>query len=150
MKGSLLFCTAILFSIVSKCNCNNHNENEIFAKTEILASPESCQNSNVSLLILIHSAPFHFDLRKSQRDTWTQNNPDARRVFIIGHSADASLEEKVLKEIEDEKDILFIDIVDSYRNLTLKHIIGYEWAIAECSNTGTNSYLSVGINCPFK
>jgi hypothetical protein len=150
MKGSLLFCTAVLFSIVSKCNCNNNKQNEISAKTEILASPESCQNSNVSLLILIHSAPFHFDLRKSQRDTWTQNNPDARRVFIIGHSADASLEEKVLKEIEDEKDILFIDIVDSYRNLTLKHIIGYEWAIAECSNTGTNSYLSVGINCPFK
>ena len=64
---------------------------------------------------------------------------DYRTVFIIGHSNDTNLEEKVIQEIKDKKDILFIDILDSYRNLTLKHMLAYEWAIEECPKAGTDS-----------
>jgi hypothetical protein len=41
-----------------------------------------------------------------------------------------------LKEAEDQKDILFLDMVDSYRNLTLKHVAAYQWAVAECPKAG--------------
>ena len=58
---------------------------------------------------------------------------DFKRVFVIGQSEDENLQEKVKAEIDEEKDILFIDSKDSYRNLTLKHIAAYEWATSDCT-----------------
>lgn len=109
------------------------------AKIEVprfLASPKSCHGSSVPLLILVHSAADHFELRKTLRETWTQTDPDLRTVFVIGKSLNEDLQSRVLQEIEAEKDILFIETIDSYRNLTYKHLSAYEWAVNECPNAG--------------
>ena len=105
-----------------------------------ITSPKSCHETSVSILILVHSAADHFELRRSIRETWTQTHPDLRRVFVIGQRLDEELQRKVRNEIEEEKDILFIETIDSYRNLTFKHLAAYEWAVNECPNAGlTNS-----------
>lgn len=70
-------------------------------------------------------------------NSFTNSVPsDFKRVFIIGQSEDGNVQEKVLAEIDEEKDILFIDTNESYKNMTYKHIAAYEWAISECSNAG--------------
>lgn len=92
---------------------------------------EPCSDAT-TVLVLVHSAPSHKDLRDTFRNTWTSNSEVYRTGFLVGHSSDPTLEKSVLEEASKEGDIIFIDIVDSYRNLTLKHILGYEWAIAKC------------------
>ena len=109
------------------------------AKIEVpqfLSSPKSCHGTSVPLLILVHSAADHFEHRKTLRETWTQTHPDLRRVFVIGQSLNEKLQLEVQQEIETEKDILFIETIDAYRNLTYKHIAAYEWAVNECPNAG--------------
>jgi len=131
-KVVLFHCNFILSVFMTSVECSLSSSNS----SKFILSPEVC-SQNVPLLILVHSAPFHFELRERQRSTWMAVNPDFRTVFVIGHSLDPAIEDKVRQEVEDKKDILFIDIMDSYRNLTLKHMLGYEWAISQCSNAGS-------------
>ena len=113
------------------------------AKIEVprfISSPKSCHGSSVPLLILVHSAADHFELRTTLRKTWTQAHPDFRRVFVVGQSLDKEQQLRAQQEIETEKDILFIETFESYRNLTYKHIAAYEWAINECPEAGMFDY----------
>ena len=109
------------------------------AKIEVprfITSPKSCHETSVPLLIMVHSAADHFELRTSLRETWTQSHPSLRHVFVVGQSLNKELQLTLRKEIEEKNDILFIETIDSYQNLTLKHLAAYEWAVNECPNAG--------------
>lgn len=101
-------------------------------KCDILKSPQSCEDHH-KFLVLIHSAPYNRQLRESMRKTWLSNSLELKSVFFIGHSAyNETLESEVLQELEEFQDIAFIDIEDSYRNLTQKHLSAYKWALEHC------------------
>lgn len=59
-------------------------------------------------------------------------------VFMLGNSDEPGAERTDSSELEAERDlfgdIVMGDLVDSYRNLTLKTIMAYEWLSSYCSH----------------
>ncbi|CAG9841012.1 unnamed protein product [Diabrotica balteata] len=92
-----------------------------------------CQESNsVLVLMVVHSAPLNFDKRQAIRDTWGQMDETKKIVFLIGDPS--SLEEQ--KNIEAEStlfgDIVQGNFIDTYRNLTYKHVTVLKYFIYHC------------------
>ena len=93
-------------------------------KSLTILTPVPC-DIKIEFLYIIHTAPSHFNLRNTLRNTWasTTAKPDqidkTRRVFVIGKSND-TIEDSNKKEYEINGDIFMYDMVDSYRNMTIK------------------------------
>ena len=93
-------------------------------KSLTILTPLPC-DTEIEFLYIIHTAPSHFNLRNTLRNTWasTTAKPDqiskTRRVFLIGKSND-TIEDLNKKEYDMYGDIFMYDKVDSYRNMTLK------------------------------
>ena len=93
----------------------------------------------VYFMILVHSAPHHFAERQAIRSTWgsvrTLKNWAIRLVFLLGTDTpplDASVRKSVFRESFLFGDIVAGNFHDSYRNLTYKHLMGYQWALTYC------------------
>ena len=98
----------------------------------LLQEPPAC--SSCHLLILVHSAPSHFSLRQALRETWARQQPGKiRTVFVLGEVEDAGLAARLQEEGRLQGDLLQGAFLDSYRNLTMKHLLGYTWARDHCS-----------------
>jgi hypothetical protein len=80
---------------------------------------KKCDNS-VELIVIVHSAPNHYDLRNTIRETWGSAQPT---LFILGENSDENLNLKV--EHEKFGDLVQANFQDSYRNMTYKHLLGY-------------------------
>ncbi|KAK6058487.1 N-acetyllactosaminide 3-alpha-galactosyltransferase [Cooperia oncophora] len=65
-----------------------------------------------------------FKQRDAVRQTWGARNryDSVQTVFVVGKTADDTVQMDVQKEIERHGDILYIDSIDSYRNNTRKFI----------------------------
>ena len=89
-----------------------------------ILTPPPC-DPKIEFLYIIHTAPSHFNLRNTLRNTWasTTAKPDqinkTRRVFVIGKSSD-TIEDSNRKEYDLHGDIFMYDMVESYRNMTIK------------------------------
>ncbi|XP_052764960.1 beta-1,3-galactosyltransferase 1-like isoform X2 [Mya arenaria] len=120
----------------SSCeNCFPHNFNYIINNADI------CQevNKNIpKMLILIFTEHENYFKRKAIRKTWLtfseDNTSNVRYVFLLGLTSDTHLADAVLKENELYRDIIKEDFTDSYRNLTLKTIMGLKWVTHNCPN----------------
>ncbi|XP_077862651.1 beta-1,3-galactosyltransferase 1-like [Saccoglossus kowalevskii] len=92
---------------------------------------------NSILMILVTSAPDHFDRRRAIRNTWakdrkTHNDSNWQTFFLIGNSRDSVKNRKIEDEFYEYGDILLGDYIDTYRNLTLKVQNGFKWAVENC------------------
>uniref|UniRef100_A0A8C4ND72 Hexosyltransferase n=1 Tax=Eptatretus burgeri TaxID=7764 RepID=A0A8C4ND72_EPTBU len=125
-----------------------------FAVSSFLASPPSsnikklslplppkeeggyCSGQPPFLLVLVSSAPGEYEARAAIRSTW--GHPILRRdtsittLFLLGMSLLPNVAAVVLEESYEYHDILQEDFVDTYRNLTLKTIMGLKWAANFC------------------
>ena len=81
--------------------------------------PKKC-NKDLTNIVLIHSAPQNIVLRETIRKTWGQN---VQKIFILGESHQFNT--KISEEHEKYNDILQLDFIDAYRNMTYKHLSGY-------------------------
>ncbi|KAK9886752.1 hypothetical protein WA026_018404 [Henosepilachna vigintioctopunctata] len=102
--------------------------------------PLVCQNTEPLLLIVIHSAPRHFENRKVIRLTWATNGSKKKLLFMIGspdqNATDSSeLQNQILEESRNFRDIIQGSFVDSYSNLTYKHVMAYKYTIYHCNHT---------------
>jgi hypothetical protein len=90
--------------------------------------------SEAFFLILIHSAPENFLRRVAMRETWTRRSmfKSIRRVFVMGFSNRDNVNERVRLESEIYNDIVQLDFIDSYWNLTIKSLSAYKWAATYC------------------
>ena len=90
------------------------------------------------LVVFIHSAPNHFDKRTAIRNTWgNESNLRHNRmrvVFLVGQVNDTSVQKRLIKESEQFSDLVQGNFIDSYRNLTYKHIMGLKWIVYFCQN----------------
>ena len=88
-----------------------------------IISPPSCnQNSNVDMLYMVHTAPDHIEQRGILRMSWTSNRigfNNTRTIFVIGKSNNA-LTTMIEQEHHEFNDIFMYDLVDTYRNMTIK------------------------------
>ena len=115
----------------------SRSENFNISAVDIVWSPPDCHD--VSLLILIHSRPDHFSLRRTLRTTWAREaGHKTRTVFVMGSVLEGDLSDSLEEEREEYLDLVRGDFVDSYRNLTYKHLLGYRWAVDHC---GSAQYL---------
>ncbi|XP_063425998.1 beta-1,3-galactosyltransferase 5-like [Mytilus trossulus] len=93
------------------------------------------ENANVKLLILITSSPQNNLARTAIRETWLKHakmtKEKIRYIFLIGESPET---EEIRKENSITKDIVLGNFKDSYSNLTLKTIMGYQWTVKHCNN----------------
>ncbi|RWS15674.1 Beta-1:3-galactosyltransferase 1-like protein [Dinothrombium tinctorium] len=96
-------------------------------------------DDSVFLIIFIHSAPNNFKKRLAIRETWGNEsnfvNDKIRVIFTLGIVFDPSVQQSIERENAEYKDIVQGNFVDSYRNLSYKHVMGLKWVTYYCQNT---------------
>ncbi|XP_052238502.1 lactosylceramide 1,3-N-acetyl-beta-D-glucosaminyltransferase A-like isoform X2 [Dreissena polymorpha] len=112
----------------------------IFNGNYVFENPILClEVKNLSVLIIVHTAPDHFEMRLAIRRTWANDTyyrqyGVSRVLFLLGRVEDATLQEKIEAEFKDYRDMLQGDFRDAYRNLTHKGVMGYRWITERCRN----------------
>lgn len=108
---------------------------------------QSCQsrifsNNATTLFVAIISAPSYFHNRKIIRQTWLRDlkmRSDLGSVNLVGYAFVVGLpeNEEIQKQIEEEnetyRDILQIEMIDHYYNLTVKVVGLLNWMNDYCS-----------------
>ena len=94
--------------------------------------------STLLLLILVHSAVGNRPQRDAIRNTWGKylHNYAGNHivlVFLIGSSADQHQVDRIQREGKSFQDLIILDIMDSYRNLSLKSVAGLQWTDQFCT-----------------
>ena len=127
-------------------------------ETDPLLESTYCKKE-VFLTILVISKPENFQRRRNIRDTWAHSYEDdfqkikgkltfpngktyppsdvVRVVFVIGEPnlENENLRTSLKEESRLSKDIVFGNMVESYRNLTMKTKLGLKWAFYECKTS---------------
>ena len=88
----------------------------------ILSPPSCSQNSNFDMLYMVHTAPDNSEQRSILRMSWTSNRigfNNTRTIFVIGKSNN-SLTSMIKQEYHEFNDIFMYNLVDTYRNMTIK------------------------------
>ena len=127
----------------------------------LINSSKTC-NEKTTIIAMVNSKPSHFDRRMAIRETWgslanegsswphnRKINGQLKVVFVFG--MEPSIGDKLLNESRHYGDVVQGDFVDSYRNLTLKTLMGMQWIIDFCP--GVSYYLKsdddMVVNIPY-
>ena len=88
------------------------------------------------LLVFVHSAPKHFERRTVIRQTWGSisniENFSIKRVFVLGRQNNKTVQTTINHEHALHRDIVQGNFLDTYFNLSQKHILGIRWASEFC------------------
>lgn len=104
----------------------------------LLDQPDRCLNKTPFLVLMIPVQLQDGESREAIRKTWGQKNlvPDVDmvRVFFIGQPAEKDPKhlEDLQKESEAHLDIVQMDFLDTYHNLTIKTIMMMNWLATHC------------------
>ncbi|XP_067645969.1 beta-1,3-galactosyltransferase 2-like [Eurosta solidaginis] len=106
-----------------------------------LISQPGCSR-DIQALILVHSAPANEEKRRIIRDTW--GNTDAlpqingvmplRIIFLMGTVETEAQQLDIERENFENADIIQGSFVDSYRNMTYKHVMALKWFLYNCAH----------------
>lgn len=97
--------------------------------------PLVCNEDEGLLLILVHSATDHFSQRKTIRETWGQSDDDIKLLFLVGTVENAAIQEKIQEENKAHNDIMQGSFLDTYHNLTYKHVMALKYVVYHCPRT---------------
>ncbi|XP_074530873.1 beta-1,3-galactosyltransferase 1-like [Halichoeres trimaculatus] len=108
-----------------------------------LDEPNRCQKENSFLVLMTPVAPHNKEARDIIRNTWgketTVLGQRVSRYFLMGLSEEADgtelLQKQILQESEKHHDILQSNFLDTYKNLTIKTMVMFEWLLSHCPNT---------------
>lgn len=109
-----------------------------FSYKYLLNQPALCQNRKPFLLLMIPVTLQDSESRTAIRKTWGQGNlvpnVDIARVFFVGEPRehDPKLVEDLEKESAAFGDIVQMNFLDSYYNLTIKTMMIMNWAARYC------------------
>ncbi|XP_076071488.1 beta-1,3-galactosyltransferase 1-like [Mytilus galloprovincialis] len=128
---------------------------------EILINEHTlCEKSDdIDILILISSSQNQFNERQAIRKSWgsecNRNDTAIKCLFVIGNdrlTSGVSTKDSGLQEESTlYKDIVQIDYIDSYGNLTYKTVFSISWAARYCSSakyvmkTDTDMYVNTNL-----
>ena len=80
----------------------------------------------------------HFEERKRIRRTWGNKTAmygvTGRVAFVIGLPDNDNVQNKIEDENREFKDIIQVDVIDSYANLTIKGTMSNLWSTLFCNN----------------
>ncbi|XP_077557225.1 beta-1,3-galactosyltransferase brn-like [Haemaphysalis longicornis] len=92
--------------------------------------------SGFRILYFVHTAPNHTErrdfLRRTIGDPHMEASANTTLVFFVGRVRDPALQAAVEAEAHRHGDVVLLDIVDAYRNLTHKFLHGSRWVIDNC------------------
>ncbi|XP_065560777.1 acetylgalactosaminyl-O-glycosyl-glycoprotein beta-1,3-N-acetylglucosaminyltransferase-like isoform X2 [Artemia franciscana] len=90
-------------------------------------------NKSIRIVCLISSDPKRKDFRMALRNFFVKVK-ELRIVgyFLIGEAKDESLDQDIYSEDRIFQDIIKGSFTDHYKNLTLKHLMGLQWANESC------------------
>lgn len=101
--------------------------------SDALIEHNVCKGDNVSLLILIFSNPPNTERRNVIRETWLSDLAHSiRYTFVLAKSEDRRVKKQLEIENEENRDILLLNFMDSYKNLTYKTVSSFGWATKKC------------------
>ena len=95
------------------------------------------------LVILVVSNAKNYDLRMAQRKSFSQNfltSLGMKRVFLLfkpnedDTKDDITLQELIEQEHRIHSDIIQGDMVEGYKNLSYKHLMGLRWVAEQCNH----------------
>ncbi len=104
----------------------------------ILNQPELCEKTSPFLVLMIPVTLKDTEVRTAIRRTWGQDGLVPRvtvlHLFVIGQPAqsDPVLQEHLERESKEYGDIIQMDFVDSYHNLTIKTMMIMNWIATYC------------------
>ncbi|XP_028434386.1 beta-1,3-galactosyltransferase 1 [Perca flavescens] len=109
----------------------------------IINEPKKCEQEKPFVVLVVPVAPSNRAHRDVIRSTWGGESPVLDKVvtlfFLLGkHSGDgaAQLQEQLLQESAEHRDLIQSDFLDCYKNLTIKTMVMLEWLDAHCSAAG--------------
>lgn len=91
---------------------------------------------DIFMAIIIHTAPQHFLHRNTIRRTWGRihvKNKRVRTVFLLAEVSNETLQTALEMENVANRDMVQGSFLDSYKNLTYKHVMGLQWVSTYCS-----------------
>lgn len=90
--------------------------------------------TETSIVIMVHTARSNFDQRYAIRNTWGSIKIFKERrlhlIFLLGiglttdPESYSESETRLLQESKEHGDIIMGNFIDSYKNLTYKHLLG--------------------------
>ncbi|XP_033636066.1 beta-1,3-galactosyltransferase 5-like [Asterias rubens] len=99
----------------------------------------SNSNGELFLVFLVKCAPFEKLDRQQIRKTWGGvKEVLGRRVltmFLLGESTDPIIRKKIQEEDNTFHDLIQVDFIDAYTNLTYKNMMGLKWVSMYCPQT---------------
>ncbi|XP_068238792.1 beta-1,3-galactosyltransferase 1-like isoform X2 [Palaemon carinicauda] len=126
-------------SLVKEIEANVTSVDKDFPYVYLINEPNYCSNrSDLYIINVVGTAPWEFKARSRIRKLWAnekyRNMTGFSTVFIIGQATDENIMKEVEKESDKYHDILLLDILDSYTNLTLKTLVLFHWVYKYCTN----------------
>lgn len=106
----------------------------------ILNQPEVCEKKTPFLILMIPVTLKDAEARTAIRRTWGQDGlvpgVSILHLFVVGQPArsDPVLQEHLQKESKEHGDIIQMDFVDSYQNLTIKTMMIMNWVATYCQS----------------
>ncbi|OWF45975.1 beta-1,3-galactosyltransferase 5-like [Mizuhopecten yessoensis] len=102
-----------------------------------IINPEKTCNfsDNIKVLFIVKSSPDHISRRVTIRETWANRKrfPSTRTIFSFGLPKSSKSFLQLQDESSTYNDILLVNYVDDYYNLTLKTVSGLKWTVAYCA-----------------
>ncbi|XP_055700689.1 beta-1,3-galactosyltransferase 5-like isoform X2 [Phlebotomus papatasi] len=104
---------------------------------DYIINQKSCRQLKMQpkFIILIHSAPRKRENRDNIRQTWGGWKLDHRVLFLLGTVDSEDLQNEIQSESDFFGDIVQGNFVDSYKNLSYKHVMAMKWATEFCPET---------------
>ena len=99
----------------------------------------STKVTNSYLLIIVKSTVQNFEQRNVIRQTWgndtARSKPfQTKTMFIIGSSKNMTTQDEIMKENSKYNDLIQVDVIDNYYNISFKTLMGLRWAYENCIN----------------
>ncbi|XP_055296583.1 beta-1,3-galactosyltransferase 5-like [Sitodiplosis mosellana] len=112
------------------------DSNHVFniADLKYLISKPKCSQGSSSphFITLIHTSPVKFERRIASRDTWAHSDLRTKTFFLMGMTNSSIIQRRIDKEDAEYNDIIQGNFMDSYRNMTFKHIMALKWFSENC------------------
>ena len=105
-------------------------------KFRFVMKPKAVCDQTKRLFIFVHSRVDNFEARQTIRSTWgsLQSALNYRLVFLVGlqERENESIEQLLSDEQKLNDDLVRGNFIDTYRNLSYKHVMGYKFVLHHC------------------
>ena len=95
-------------------------------------------STETTLLVVVVSAVGHFERRSLIRKTWATWGDEQKNwvqvVFLVGLSSASDETQRLVNESSLHGDLVQVNVIDSYSNLTLKSVALLHWTHTHCQS----------------